>query len=197
MNCDSVELVPAVESGLNLGGIIGAENVLGDGAAIDQSGGAALEGDTLHNAVGIRSGLNRVGIGVGEIGDTESLDILCGIGIDILQNVVGLGQEHIDLVIGSGAVLIHQGFVELLLVGAVVTGGDDPVDGYAFGNGVVLLKEALELFVPGVDVEDFTLVICESGAAADGEQREDHNECKCKCDDLFHGFLLFNNKCFL
>ena len=68
--------------------------------------------------------------------------------------MVNFQQEHVDLLVGRNIVLIQQRLVQLVLVSAAVVGGDDPVDGDAFGNFVVLLKEALELFVPCVDVED-------------------------------------------
>ena len=209
---DSVELVPAVQLGLNLSGIIGAQDVLGDGAAIDQSGGAALEGDTLDSAVGVGSGLHSVLIGVGEIGDAQSLNVLGELGIGVLQDVVSLSQEHIDLLVVSDIGLVQQSLVQLVLINAAVRGVDDPVDGDAFGNGVVLLEEALELLVPSVDVEDLaflggsgfgsgsgslgsggslslgSLGSSGSAAAATGGQAQNHNQSQQHCHQFFHVF---------
>ena len=201
---DSLELLPAVELGLDLGGIIGAENVLGDGAAIDQRGGAALEGDALHDAVLIGRSLNGVLVRVGEIVDAESGDVLGEVGVGILLDVVGFGQEQVDLLIVGRGGLVEQGRVQLVLIGVVVARGDDPVDGHAFGNGVVLLKEALELLVPGVDVEDLAFggrglgsgslgggSLCSgsrSSLLAAGAERKHHDEGQKHCDELFHFF---------
>ena len=87
--------------------------------------------------------------------------------------------------------LVQQSCVQSILVSAVVRGNDDPVDSDAFGNGVVLLKEALELFVPCVDVENLSFgFIGESGGDA---QREHHDQNQKHCDGLFHDlFLLIN-----
>ena len=209
---DSVELVPAVQLGLNLSGIIGAQDVLGDGAAIDQSGGAALEGDTLDSAVGVGSGLHSVLIGVGEIGDAQSLNVLGELGIGVLQDVVSLSQEHIDLLVVSDIGLVQQSLVQLVLINAAVRGVDDPVDGDAFGNGIVLLEEALELLVPGVDVEDLAFLGGSgfggggsggslslgglgsggSGGTAAGSQTQNHDESQQQGDCFFHFKFLLN-----
>ena len=151
---DSIELVPAVQQFLDLGGIVGAQNVLGDGAAINESCRAALEGDTLDHAGSVGRCLHGVGIGVGEVGHAEGGDVLRDGRLGVLLDVVGLSQEQVDLVVGGSVLLIEQRLVELVLIGAVGARSDDPVNGHAFGNGVILLKEALELFVPGIDVED-------------------------------------------
>ena len=178
-------------------------------AAIDQRGGAALEGDALHDAVLIGRGLNGVLVRVGEIVDAESGDVLGEVGVGILLDVVGFGQEQVDLLIVGRGGLVEQGRVQLVLIGVVVARGDDPVDGHAFGNGVVLLKEALELLVPGVDVEDLAFggrglgsgSLCSgsfgggsfgsgsrSSLLAAGAERKHHDEGQKHCDELFHFF---------
>ncbi len=73
-----VELVPIGDGGLDLGGIVGAQHVLGNGAAVNHSGGAALEGHALHHAAGVGSRLDRIGIGVGEVGDAEKTVLTSG-----------------------------------------------------------------------------------------------------------------------
>ena len=155
---DSIELVPAVQQLLDLGGIVGAQNVLGDGAAVNQSRRAALEGYALNDAGSIRRSLHGICIGAGEIGHAEGGDVLRDGRLGILLDVVGLSEEQVDLVVCRSVLLIEKSLVELVLIGAIGARGDDPVDGHAFGNGVVLLKEALELFVPGVDVEDLAFL---------------------------------------
>ena len=208
-----VELAPVGQGGLDFGGIIGAQNVLGDGTAVNQSSGAALEGNALNGAVGIGSGLHSVSVSVGEIGDAQRLDILGVIGVGVLLDVVGLGQEQVDLVvIGSGGLSL-QGLVQLLLISTAIAGGDDPVYGDTFGNGVVLLEEALELFVPGVDVEDLAFrssgfrgrrfggggsggsggsrgLSSGGGGLATGAQGKNHSQCKDQRQCLFHGIFL-------
>ena len=151
---DSIELVPAVELFLNLGGIVGAQNVLGDGAAVNESCRAALEGDTLDHAGSVGRCLNGIFIGVGEVSHAESGDVLRHGRLSVLLDVVGLREEQVDLFVGGSVLLIEERFVELVLIGAVCARGDDPVDSHALGNGVIFLKEALELFVPGIDVEN-------------------------------------------
>ena len=200
-----VELIPAVHQGLNGGGIIGAQHVLGYGAAVDQRGGAALEGNALHNTAGVRGGLHGVLVGVGEVGHAHGGDVLGVVAVHVLLDVVGLSQEHVDLLVVGGGGLVQQSLIQLLLVGAVVAGGDDPVDGHAFGNGVVLLEEALELLVPGVDVQDLAfggsfgsrglgsgflgLALGGLGLTA-GAEGQNHHEREKQCDDLFHCMIL-------
>ena len=155
---DSIEFVPAVQQLLDLGGIVGAQNVLGDGAAINESCRAALEGDTLDHAGSVGRCLHGVGIGVGEVGHAEGGDVLRDGRLGVLLDVIGLSQEQVDLVVGGSVLLIEQGLVELVLIGTVGARSDDPVDSHALGNGVIFLKEALELFVPGIDVEDLAFL---------------------------------------
>ena len=152
-----IEFVPVGQGLLDFCGIIGAQDILCDGAAVDQRGGAALEGDTLDDAVGIGSALHGVSIGIGEVGNAQLGDILGEVGAGVLLDVVSFGQEQVHLVVSGGIFLVQQSLVQLFLVSAVVTGGNDPVDGDTFGNGVVLLEEALELLVPGIDVEHLAL----------------------------------------
>ena len=59
---DSVKLVPRIQHRLYLSRIVGAQHVRGDGAAINQSCGAALEGYALEHAVRIGCGLYGVGV---------------------------------------------------------------------------------------------------------------------------------------
>ena len=155
---DSIELVPAVQQFLDLGGIVGAQNVLGDGAAVNEGRRAALEGDALDHAGRVGRSLHGVGIGVGEVGHAEGGDVLRDGRLGVLLDVVGLSQEQVDLVVGGSVLLIEQGLVELVLIGTVGARSDDPVDSHALGNGVIFLKEALELFVPGIDVENLAFL---------------------------------------
>ena len=157
----SVELVPAVQLCLHFCGIRGSQDILSDGAAVDQCGRAALEGNTLHDAGSVRCGLDRVLVRVGEIRDAQRGDILRRVSINILQNVISLCEEHIHFIVVGSIFLIQQSFIKLLLISAVVAGGDDPVHGDAVRNLVIFLKESLELFVPGVNIEYLSLgVLC-------------------------------------
>ena len=151
------ELVPVGQGLLDFCGIIGAQDILCDGAAVDQRCGAALEGDTLDDAVGIGSGLHGVGVGIGKIGNAQLGNILGSIGFGEVLDEVSLGQEQVHLVVSGGIFLVQQSLRNLFRVSAAIIGGNDPVDGDTFGNGVVFLKEALELLVPGIDVEHLAL----------------------------------------
>lgn len=78
--------------------------------------------------------LGLLGMGFGIL-EADGVDAHGGVGVDVLADVVGLGQEHVDLLVVSGIGLVEQGLVQLLLVDAAVAGVDDPVDGHALGHG--------------------------------------------------------------
>ena len=99
------------------------------------------------------------------------LDIQRIVGIHILQRVVCLDQEDVDLVIGSGAVLLEQGLVQLILVVVVIVGVDGPLYGDAviqrcgglvvgdlLDAGVIVVEAGLEFIVPAPDVQDLALL---------------------------------------
>src|SRR5699024_4528792 len=79
-------------------------------------------------------------------------------GVGVFVNVVRLGQEDVHLVVGGAGGLIQQGFVQLLLVDAVLVGVDDPVDLGAVlqGGDVAVGRGALHFrvdeFQPGAEV---------------------------------------------
>ena len=153
---DFIELGPVGQGLLDFCGVVGAQHVLGDGPAVDEGGGAALEGNALHDAALIGGTLDGVLVGVGEIGDAEGGHVLGAAGVGVLGDVVGFGQEQVDLVVVGSTGLSHQGLVQLFLISAAVTGGNDPVHGHTIGDLVILLEEALEFFVPCVDVENLS-----------------------------------------
>ena len=155
MSCNSCIFVPIGEGFLHFSGVICSENVLRDGTAINQSCRAALEGDTLYTAVSVGCSLHGIIVGIGKVCYAKSFNILCCIGIGVLDDVVGLSKEHIDFFVIGSICLIKQSFIESCLISTAVIRNNDPVYGDAFGNFVVLLKEAFELLVPCVNVEDF------------------------------------------
>ena len=153
---------------LHLGGVVGAQNILGNAAAVcEQAGrclpcGAALAAVHRDDVLGILVLTGQIGIGQADVG----LDIQNVVRIHILQRVVGLDQENIDLVIVGGAVLTQQCFVQLVLIVVVLVGVDGPLDGGAVLQGggglvrcdlgnfrIVVVEAALELVVPAPDVQ--------------------------------------------
>ena len=177
-----VELIPVGHSGGDGLGIIGTQNGLGDRAAVDQHTGGGLVAQTADLAVGGGHGLQGVLVLVrhvrrsdAQLGDGQSH---IHIGINVLQGIVGLHQEHIDLLIGGGGCLLGQSLVQLLLVNAVLVGVDDPMDlgavlqvgdGLVVGEllhlGVVGVELLLELLVPHIDVEDLAAVVGFAGCS--------------------------------
>ena len=71
-----VELVPAAQRGLDLGRVIGAEDGLGDGAAIDEAAGASLPGNALEDALGVGHDVLGVLVHLGHValGEADVLD---------------------------------------------------------------------------------------------------------------------------
>ena len=168
-----VELIPIAQRGLNLGRVIGAQHILGDGAAVGKQARGCLPcGALLHaihgnDVLGVLVLILEVIIGQADI----LLDIQRIFGIHIFQRVVRLDQEDVDLVIGSGAVLLEQGLVQLILVVVVIVGVDGPLygdtviqrrGGLVGGNlldaGVIVVEAGLEFIVPAPDVQDLALL---------------------------------------
>ena len=122
---------------LHLGGVVGAQNILGDAAAVcEQAGrclpcGAALAAVHRDDVLGVLVLAGQIVVGQADVG----LHIQNVVGIYILQRVVGLDQENIDLVIVGGAVLTQQCFVQLVLIVVVLVGVDGPLDGGAVLQG--------------------------------------------------------------
>ena len=155
--------------------IVGAEGVQGDVPAVDQQAGAALPGGAALHAVGVGSGGLGEGVLVGQVGVGVDAKVGQGHGhvgrsVGVFEDVVGLRQEDVDLVVGRGAALVEQGLVQLLLVDAVLVGVDDPVDLGAVlqgGDGAVVrgahhlgingFQAGAELVVPAVDVDYLAL----------------------------------------
>jgi len=168
-----VELIPIAQCSLDFGGIIGAQHILGDAAAVGKQAGGRLPGGALLDAIngddvlGVLVLVLQVVIGQADV----ALDVQRVLGVDVLQRVVSLDQEDVDLVIIGGAVLLQQGFVQLVLVVVVVVGVDGPFHGHAvvqFGGGlivghrddagVVIVEAGLELVVPAPDIQDLALL---------------------------------------
>ena len=78
-----------------------------------------MEGDTFDETVVVGSGLDGVFIGVGHIGDAKALDVHGGFVIGIFKDVVSFGEEHVDLVIGSGLSLVIKSKVKSFLISTI------------------------------------------------------------------------------
>ena len=168
-----VELIPIAQRGLNLGRVIGAQHIFSDGAAVGKQARSRLPcGALLHaihgnDVLGVLVLILEIIIGQADI----LLDIQRIFGIHIFQRVVRLDQEDVDLVIGSGAVLLEQGLVQLILVVVVIVGVDGPlygdtviqrrgglVGGDLLDAGVIVVEAGLEFIVPAPDVQDLALL---------------------------------------
>ena len=167
--------VPVLDLFAHSGGIIGAEDVLGDVPAVDQQARAALPGGTALHTVLVGRGGTGKGVLVGQVGVGVNAQIgqrhgHVSVGIGVFKDVVGLRQEDVHLVVRGGGSLVQQGFIQLLLVDPVLVGVDDPVDlGAVFqggdgavGRGALHLgvngfQPGAEFVVPAVDVDDGAL----------------------------------------
>ena len=107
-----LEGVPVLDLLADHGGVVGAEDVLGDVAPVDKQTGAALPGGAALHAVLV--GGRRLGerVLVGQVGVRVDAQV---------------GQRHGHVGVGGGG-LVQQSFVQFLLVDAVLVGVDDPVD---------------------------------------------------------------------
>src|SRR5699024_2129922 len=128
-----LEGVPVLDLLADHGGVVGAEDVLGDVAPVDKQTGAALPGGAALHAVLV--GGRRLGerVLVGQVGVRVDAQVgqrhgHVGVGVGVLIHIVGLGQEDVNLVVRRGGGLVQQSFVQFLLVDAVLVGVDDPVD---------------------------------------------------------------------
>ncbi len=161
----SIKGCPIFHVLLNGGGIIAAKHFLGGLAVVEQNAGAALPGKSLQNAVGIRHHILGVLILVGNIrvGDAQILNRHGITGINILQCVIRLDQEHVDLVVGRRAVLLQQRFVQVVLIGIAFIGSLMPDYGHIADGTVGLVSLGItgikvyhplsELVVPAVNVQ--------------------------------------------
>ena len=193
-----VKLIPVGHGGAYGLRVVGAQDGLGDGAAVDQHAGGGLVAQSPDLTVGAGHGLQGVAVLVGDVrvgnpqlGDGERhIDLR----IDIFQGVVRFHQEHVDPVVGGHPALLEQRLVQLLLVDAVLGGVDDPVDlgavlqigdGFVVREplhlGVILVELALELLVPHIDVQDLAAVaglhaVEQAAAAAPSAAAEQHKD---------------------
>ena len=212
-----IELVPVGHGGGHGLRIVGAQDRLGDGAAVDQHAGGGLIAQAPDLAVRGPHGVQGVAVLVGDVrvrdaqlGDGHG-DV--GLRVDIFQRVVGLHQVHVHPLVSGDPVLLQQRLVQLLLVDPVLGGVDVPVDlraVFQVGDGFVVGKVVdlrvvgvefpLELVVPDVDVEDFTLHArhnirtAGTGAAAAQKAQYHHGHQSGTPNPSLHDrFLLFPN----
>ena len=165
-------LCPRIESSLYLIRIICTENVLSYRSSVDKSGRAALEGYALDLAVAVGSSIYSVLILCGHLAYADTGYIECVIGICVLKNVVSFCKEHINLVSCGSSSVSLESLVELILVNTAVGRIDGPYDLLAVEclssciiAGHILFKEALELFVPSIDVEGVAFFCSRSGSS--------------------------------
>ena len=181
-----IELIPVGQVGLHFGGIIGAQNILGNAAAVCKQtgsclpGGAALAAVHTNDVLGVLVLASQIVIGQADV----RLDIQNVIGIHILQSIISLDQEDVDLVVISSAVLTQQGFVQLVLIVVVLVGIDGPLHNGAILQGggglvgcdlgnfrIVVVEAALELIVPAPDVQHLALCCGSSGSSRGSRSR--------------------------
>ena len=208
-----VELVPAIGSRTDGGGdgigVVGAEDLLGDGAAVDERAAGGLIAQAHHLAV-LGPGADVHGV----LGDVGGLDIrghvdaqvligggiVSGVALGVLQDKRGLGAVHIRGVgAASGQSLVQGGLVsavgggddggfDLILLGKIRTAGQELVDhlGYLVGEGPEVQHGLAAGGAPaGASVAGAGASV--AGAAAAGGQGEQHHGCQKKREDfLFH-----------
>ena len=194
-----VKLIPVGHGGAYGLRVVGAQDGLGDGAAVDQHSGGGLVAQSPDLTVGAGHGLQGVAVLVGDVrvGDPQLRDgeRHIDLRVDIFQGVVRLHQEHVNPVVGGHPALLEQRLIQLLLIDAVLGGVDNPVnlgavlqigDGFVVRKplypGVILVELALKLLVPHVDVQDLAAVAglyaaeqISSSAAASAQKAEHHH----------------------
>ena len=182
---DLVELIPIAQAGLHLGGIVRAEHILGDGAAIGEQTRSRLPSNALEHAVGRRDILRvlilavQIAVGQADVG----ADIQRVRRIHIFERVVGLDEEHVDLVVIGGGFLREERFVQLILVVVVGVRVDRPLDDGAVVQGcgglvfrnfldfrIVGIEAGLEFVVPAPDVQHAALSEGDAGQRAHRER---------------------------
>ena len=204
--CGRQEGIPILDLLLHLLRGLHAEVLLSEAAAIEEQAGGRLPGGALDLAVAVGGDGHGVGILLGQLirRDADLLEREGVVGIDILERVVRLDEEHVDVLTGA------ERRVQLLLIDAVVVRVDDELDLVAVGQGhgailrdgaadgrdVVILEHALELIVPGVDDELFAggrdIKIGGVGFRHRGNQRAHHHDGHDQGNDFFHEcYLLF------
>ena len=152
---DLVELIPIAQVGLHLGGTVRAEHILGDGAAVGEQTRSRLPSHALEHAVGRRDILRvfilavQIAVGQADVG----ADIQRVRRIHILERVVGLDEEHVDLVVIGGGFLREERFVQLVLVVVVGVRVDRPLDDRAVvqGRGGLIFRNFLDFRIVGVE----------------------------------------------
>ena len=205
-----VELLPAVApraDGRPDGvGVVGAEDLLGNGAAVDERAAGGLIAQAHHLAV-VGPGADVHGV----LGDVGGLDIpghvnaqvligggiVGGVALGVLHDERGLGAVHIR---GVGAAA-GQGLVQGGLVGAVGGGDDGGLDLILFGKvrtaGQELVDHLGHLVGESPEIQHglaaggapagAAVTRAGTGAAAAGGQGEQHHGCqKERRDFLFH-----------
>ena len=180
-----VELIPVGQVGLHFGGVIGAQHLLGNAAAVCEQtrgslpSGAALAAVHRNDILGVLVLTGQIGIGQANI----LLDIQNVVGVHILQSVVSLDQENVDFVIIGSGVLIQQSLVQLVLVVVVLVGVDGPLHGGAVLQGggglvgcdlldlrIVVVEAALELIIPAPDVQHLAAFCGSLGSGCRGSR---------------------------
>ena len=196
-----VELIPIAQLRLNLIGIVGAQHVLGDGAAVGEQARGRLPGHALEHAVGGGDFLG-IGILIGQvlIGQADvGAHVQCVGGIDIFEGVVGFDEEDVDFFVGRGVFLRKQGGVQLILVVVVRVGVDGPFHkgavvegggGFIFGDflhlGIKVVEAALEFVIPAPDVEHLALLLSQGGKA---QRRQRQRKYEKHAQSFFHGWM--------